>query len=103
MKKLIIFLILAMFFVISCSSSKKAENDADIDILPDEDAVDEETIMMTMTTLMEPMTMKLKSKSMKENHVLSLQIPPENTYIPVTGNAVAARTAISGPIPVAKR
>ena len=40
MKKLIIFLILAMFFVISCNSSKKAENDADI--LPDEDEINDE-------------------------------------------------------------
>lgn len=38
MKKLIIFLILAMFFVISCGSSKKTENDTDI--LPDEDTTD---------------------------------------------------------------
>ena len=39
MKKLIILLILAMFFVISCGSSKKAENN-DTDILPDEDVTD---------------------------------------------------------------
>ena len=38
MKKLIIFLILLAFLAVSCSSSKKAENDADI--LPDEDAVE---------------------------------------------------------------
>ena len=38
MKKFIIFLILAMFFVISCHSSKKTENDADL--LPDEDVTD---------------------------------------------------------------
>jgi len=38
MKKLIIFLILSAFLVVSCSSSKKSENDADI--LPDEDAAD---------------------------------------------------------------
>lgn len=41
MKKLIIFLILSTFLAVSCGGSKKAENDADI--LPDEDAVDEET------------------------------------------------------------
>ena len=40
MKKFIIFLILAMFFVISCQSSKKAENDADL--LPDEDVINDE-------------------------------------------------------------
>ena len=39
MKKLIIFLLLAMFFVISCGSSKKTENN-DTDILPDEDTTD---------------------------------------------------------------
>ena len=39
MKKLVIFLILAMFFVISCSGSKKAENDDDA-VLPDEDITD---------------------------------------------------------------
>ncbi|MBP5202581.1 hypothetical protein J6253_07575, partial [bacterium] len=38
MKRLIIFLILLAFSVVSCGSSKKAENDADI--LPDEDAAD---------------------------------------------------------------
>ncbi len=38
MKKLIILLILSAFFTVSCSSSKKAEND--VDILPDEDVVD---------------------------------------------------------------
>lgn len=37
-KKLIIFLILAMFFVISCSSSQKSDNDADA--RPDEDIPD---------------------------------------------------------------
>ena len=42
MKKLIIFLILLAFLAVSCSSSKKAENDADV--LPDEDVIsDEET------------------------------------------------------------
>ena len=42
MKKLVIFLILAMFFIVSCHSSKKAENDTDI--VPDEDVIsDEET------------------------------------------------------------
>ena len=38
MKKFIIFLILAMFFEISCHTSKKTENDTDI--LPDEDVTD---------------------------------------------------------------
>ena len=38
MKKLIIFLILAIFFVISCGNSKKTENDADL--MPDEDETD---------------------------------------------------------------
>lgn len=40
MKKSIIFLMLTIFLVVSCSSSKKAENDADL--MPDEDAVDED-------------------------------------------------------------
>ena len=40
MKKLIIFLILSAFLAVSCSSSKKAENDADI--LPDEDVISDE-------------------------------------------------------------
>ncbi len=40
MKKIIIFLILAMVFAVSCSSSKKSENDADI--LPDEDGINDE-------------------------------------------------------------
>ena len=40
MKKIIIFLILAMFFVISCGDSKKTENDTDI--LPDEDGINDE-------------------------------------------------------------
>ena len=38
MKKLIIFLILVMFFTVSCSTSKKAGNN-DSDILPDEDEI----------------------------------------------------------------
>ena len=38
MKKIIIFLILATFFIVSCVGSKKSENDADI--LPDEDVND---------------------------------------------------------------
>ena len=42
MKKLIILLILSAFFTVSCSSSKKAEND--VDILPDEDAVNEDAV-----------------------------------------------------------
>ena len=43
MKKLIIFLILAMFFIVSCGDSKKTENN-DADIMPDEDEIsDEET------------------------------------------------------------
>ena len=42
MKKLIIFLILAMFSAVSCGGSKKTENDTDI--MPDEDEIsDEET------------------------------------------------------------
>ena len=40
MKKLIIFLILTTLFIISCGSSKKAENDTDI--LPDEDSNNDE-------------------------------------------------------------
>ena len=44
MKKTIIFLILLAFLAVSCSSSKKAENDADTDILPDEDATDADGI-----------------------------------------------------------
>ena len=39
MKKLIIFLILATFFIVSCGGSKKTENN-DTDILPDEDVTD---------------------------------------------------------------
>ena len=44
-KKLIIFLILLAFLAVSCSSSKKAENDIDTDILPDDDTAitDEDT------------------------------------------------------------
>ena len=38
MQKFIIFLILAMFFVVSCGNSKKTENDADV--LQDEDTTD---------------------------------------------------------------
>ena len=38
MKKLIIFLILAMVFAVSCGGSKKSENDTDI--MPDEDMTD---------------------------------------------------------------
>ena len=38
MKKLVILILILMFFVISCHSSKKAESDADI--LPDEDLTD---------------------------------------------------------------
>ena len=37
MKKFIIFLILAMVFAVSCSGSKKTENDTDL--LPDEDEI----------------------------------------------------------------
>ena len=40
MKKLIIFLLLTMFLAVSCSSSKKAENDADL--MPDEDGINDE-------------------------------------------------------------
>ena len=40
MKRLIILLILAMFLAVSCHSSKKAENDADL--LPDEDVINDE-------------------------------------------------------------
>lgn len=40
MKKSIIFLMLTIFLVVSCSSSKKAENDADI--LPDEDGINDD-------------------------------------------------------------
>ncbi len=38
MKKLLIFLLLATFFTVSCGSSKKTDNDADI--LPDKDVND---------------------------------------------------------------
>ena len=38
MKKLIIFLLLTMFFIVSCGDSKKTENDSDL--LPDEDTTD---------------------------------------------------------------
>ena len=44
MKKLLLLLIALIFLTVSCSSSKKAEND--VDILPDEDAVDEDTNIM---------------------------------------------------------
>ena len=40
MKKIIIFLILAMVFAVSCGGSKKTENDTDI--LPDEDVINNE-------------------------------------------------------------
>ena len=40
MKKILVPILILMFFVISCSSSKKAENDADI--LPDEDVISDE-------------------------------------------------------------
>ncbi|MBP5405642.1 DUF1566 domain-containing protein [bacterium] len=40
MKKLLLLLIALMFLAVSCSSSKKTENDADTDILPDENAAD---------------------------------------------------------------
>ena len=40
MKKLLLLLITLIFLAVSCSGSKKAEND--VDILPDEDAVDED-------------------------------------------------------------
>ena len=40
MKKLIIFLILAMFSAVSCGGSKKTENDTDI--MPDEDEISDE-------------------------------------------------------------
>ena len=41
MKKLVIFLILATVFIVSCHSPKKAENN-DADILPDEDEINDE-------------------------------------------------------------
>ncbi|MBQ3368774.1 DUF1566 domain-containing protein [bacterium] len=41
MKKLLIFLLLATFFTVSCGSSKKTENN-DTDILPDEDLINDE-------------------------------------------------------------
>ncbi len=40
MKKLILFLIALIFLVVSCSGSKKAENDADL--MPDEDGINDE-------------------------------------------------------------
>ena len=40
MKKSLFFLILVMFFIVSCGDSKKTENDADI--LPDDDSTNEE-------------------------------------------------------------
>ena len=40
MKKLLLLLTALIFLAVSCSGSKKAENDADIDILPDEDVTD---------------------------------------------------------------
>ena len=40
MKKLIIFLLLATFFTVSCGSSKKTENDADL--FPDGDKINDE-------------------------------------------------------------
>ena len=40
MKKLLLLLTSLIFLAVSCSSSKKAENDTDNDILPDEDAAD---------------------------------------------------------------
>ena len=40
MKKLLFLLITLIFLAVSCSGSKKAENDIDTDILPDEDAVE---------------------------------------------------------------
>ena len=42
MKKFIVFILILMFFVISCSSSKKTENDTDL--LPDEDVNDEAAV-----------------------------------------------------------
>ena len=39
MKKILVPILILMFFVISCSSSKKTENN-DVDILPDEDVTD---------------------------------------------------------------
>ena len=42
MKKPLLLLIALIFLTVSCSSSKKAENDTDNDILPDEDAADED-------------------------------------------------------------
>ena len=41
MKKLVIFLILATVFIVSCHSSKRTENN-DTDILPDEDVISDE-------------------------------------------------------------
>ena len=40
MKKLLLFLIALIFLAVSCSSSKKAENDADL--MPDEDGINDE-------------------------------------------------------------
>ena len=40
MKKLIIFLLLTMFSIVSCGDSKKTENDSDL--LPDEDEINDE-------------------------------------------------------------
>ena len=42
MKKLILLLIALMFFAVSCGGSKNTETDADTDILPDEDAPDDD-------------------------------------------------------------
>ena len=42
MKKLLLFLITLTFLAVSCSGSKKAENDADL--LPDKDAADVDVI-----------------------------------------------------------
>ena len=42
MKKFIVFILILTFFVISCSSSKKTENDTDL--LPDEDVNDEAAV-----------------------------------------------------------
>ncbi|MBP5591681.1 DUF1566 domain-containing protein [bacterium] len=44
MKKPLLLLIALIFLTVSCSSSKKAENDTDNDILPDEDAADADGI-----------------------------------------------------------
>ena len=47
MKKLLLLLITMIFLTVSCGSSKKAENDADI--LPDEDAVDRSSLINICT------------------------------------------------------